>query len=255
MWLQGRGFTANDLPAAHVENDMSVFKWIVHARDHYTEEGLDVHDVFPIANADWIQVDAPVDGVIADVTTLQAAHVGMDADLTTLETEMDAAEARLDALEASSGGGTTVTFLNQAIAAQAAATDFRGIYTSASVQTLRQLTSAETNIVVWDQYETGPASAVALPLLDGLDAGHTVLVHSLSGINLHVFQHPTDTTAGTKILWGHAWAPHIAQSGTKVQTNDSYRILKFIKTTRAPISQFNNTTEFWFVIKIDTLNS
>ena len=212
------------------------------------------------ANADWNQVDAPVDGVIADVTTLQAAHVGMDADLTTLETEMDAAEARLDALEASSGGGTTVTFLTQAVTATIGSPaypdpTFRGIYTSAAVQTLRQLTSAETNIVVWDQYQTGPASALALPLLDGLDAGHTVLVHSLSGINLHVFQHPTDTTAGTKILWSHAWSPHIAQSGTKVQTNASYRILKFIKTTRAPISQFNNTTEFWFVLKIDTLDS
>ncbi len=260
VYLQGRGFTTNDLPAAHTQNDMSVFKWIVHARDHFDEQELDVHDVFPTANADWDQVDAPVDGVIADVTTLQtdvstlgAAHVGMDADITSLETEMDAAEARLDALEASSGGGTTVTFLNQAITA--AATDFRGIYTSASVQTLRQLSAAETNIVVWDQYQTGPESALALPLLGGLDVGHTVLVHSLSGINLHVFQHPTDTSNGTRILWSHAWSPQIAQTGTKVQTNGSYRILKFIKTTRAPISQFNNTTQFWFVMKIDTQDS
>ena len=112
VYLQGRGFTAGDLPAAHGHNDMSVFKWIVHTRDHFSDDQLTVQDVFPPTNDDWFQVDAPADGLIADVQTLQtdvntlgAAHVGIDADITTLETEIDAAEVRLDALEAAGGGG------------------------------------------------------------------------------------------------------------------------------------------------------
>ena len=257
LYLQGRGFTANDLPDAHVQNDMSVFKWIVHARDHYTEEDLDVHDVFPIANDDWNQVDAPVDGVIADVTTLQtdvntlgAAHVGIDADITTLETEMDAAEVRLDALEASSGG-TTVTFLTQAVTATVGGNPdptFRGNYSS---QVKRAITLAETNIVVWDPLATGPLAALELPELSAAPNGHTVLVHSM-GTSTWVYQHATDTAGppALQMMWGFAWGPS-PSAGTQVRADDSYRILKFIKTPRPP---YGATDHFWFLIKIDTLN-
>ena len=123
VYLQGRGFTTNDMPDAHAENDMSVFKWIVHARDHFSET-LDVHDVFPIANADWDQVDAPTDA-------LDAAFVGMDADITTLESEMDAAEASI-ALKANLAGPTFTGV--PAAPTAAVGTDTTQIATTAFVQ-------------------------------------------------------------------------------------------------------------------------
>ncbi|MAD46761.1 MAG: hypothetical protein CMH98_17340 [Oceanospirillaceae bacterium] len=93
IYLQGRGFTSNDLPSGHQHDDMSVRKWLVHARTHFSEEDIDISDLFPTANTgDWVQIDAPV-------PTLQGWATGADADISTLETEMDAAEGRLTALE------------------------------------------------------------------------------------------------------------------------------------------------------------
>ena len=113
VYLQGRGFTANDLPAAHAESDMSVRKWLVHAREHFDEQELDVTDVFPTANADWDVADAPTPALKADVVALQAFVTGADADITTLETEMDQAQADIVALQgASSGLGSAATIEN-----------------------------------------------------------------------------------------------------------------------------------------------
>jgi len=94
IYLQGLGFTANDLPAAHTHDDMSVRKWLVHARTHFSDEDIGIRHLFPAANTgDWVVIDAPV-------PALQAWANGADADISTLETEVDAAEGRLDALEA-----------------------------------------------------------------------------------------------------------------------------------------------------------
>ena len=175
----------------------------------------------------------------------------MDADLTTLETEMDAAEARLDTLEASSGG-TTVTFLTQAVTATVDGNPdptFRGSYSNASTQVKRAITLAETNIVVWDPLQSGPPAALELPELSAASNGHTVLVHSM-GPQTHVYQHATDTAGGLQMMWGFNWGPS-PQAGIKVRADDSYRILKFIKTPRPP---YGATDHFWFAIKIDTLN-
>jgi len=91
LYLQGRGFTANDLPSGHTLNDMSCADWFKWAREHFTEDHLHVHDIFPVANTgDWVVIDAPV-------PALQAWANGADADITTLETEMDAVEVRVDA--------------------------------------------------------------------------------------------------------------------------------------------------------------
>ena len=107
LYLQGRGFTAADLPSTHVQNDMSVRKWLVHARTHFGEEELDVRDVFPPDSDDWVPIDAPVSALKADVVTLQGQAVeltawaeGADADIEALETEVDVAQAKLIELEA-----------------------------------------------------------------------------------------------------------------------------------------------------------
>ena len=113
VYLQGLNFTAANLPAGHVENDMSVRKWLVHARDFLDEEELDVKDLFPTTNADWDVIDAPMPALKADVLALQAFVTGADADITTLETEMDTAQADIVALQAASGGlGASETIAN-----------------------------------------------------------------------------------------------------------------------------------------------
>ena len=113
VYLQGLNFTAANLPAGHVENDMSVRKWLVHARDHLDEVELDVKDLFPTTNADWDVIDAPMPALKADVLALQAFVTGADADITTLETEMDTAQADIVALQAASGGlGASATIAN-----------------------------------------------------------------------------------------------------------------------------------------------
>jgi len=101
LYLQGRGFGVDDLPSGHTLNDMSCADWFKWAREHFTEDHLHVHDIFPVANTgDWVVIDAPV-------PALQAWANGADADITTLETEMDAVEVRVDALEAGGGGGAS----------------------------------------------------------------------------------------------------------------------------------------------------
>ena len=61
VYLEGRGFDASHLPGGHVHNDMSVRKWLIHAKKHFGEKNLDVRDVFPPGNADW---EVAVDGSI-----------------------------------------------------------------------------------------------------------------------------------------------------------------------------------------------
>ena len=84
---------ASHLPTGVQINDMSVPDWFIFARDHFDEDHLHVHDVFPSENTgDWEVIDAPA-------PTLVAWQTGADADINTLETEMDAAEVRLNTLE------------------------------------------------------------------------------------------------------------------------------------------------------------
>ena len=51
--------SASDLPSGHNMSHMTVNKWIDFARSHLNDDTLDVHDVFPYANADWDAADAP----------------------------------------------------------------------------------------------------------------------------------------------------------------------------------------------------
>ena len=107
VYLQGLNFTAADLPGGHVENDMTVQKWLVHARTHLGEEELDVKHLFPTTNDDWDVIDAPVPALKADVQALQAFVTGADADINTLETEMDTAELDINQLENAMGTAQT----------------------------------------------------------------------------------------------------------------------------------------------------
>ena len=84
VYLQAH-LTANDLPTGHGLDHMTVNKWIDLARDELDNEDLDVHDIFPYANADWDVADAPN-------ATLTSAYNAISADVTTLESEMDATE-------------------------------------------------------------------------------------------------------------------------------------------------------------------
>ncbi len=85
VYLQAH-LTANDLPTGHGLDHMTVNKWIDLARDELDNEDLDVHDIFPYANADWDVADAPN-------ATLTSAYNAISADVTVLESEMDATEA------------------------------------------------------------------------------------------------------------------------------------------------------------------
>ena len=223
VYLQGRGFTVNDLPDAHVQNDMSVFKWIVHARDHFGEEDLDVHDVFPSANDDWIQADAPVDGVIADVQALQSAHVGIDADITTLETEMDAAEVRLDALEGAGGGAPLATFLSQQ--SDSTASSFVGTWNnSGNLVEKRQLTTDETTVLCFCDHSSGALGhfAVQLPEISTVPVGTKFLIRNQSLYqNTYVYLHTSDSNQ--KFM--KAWSASKQEETSPFQLATSWRTL------------------------------
>ena len=104
-YLDGRGFVATDLPSGYTHDDMSVQDWLLHARDHFSEEDLDVKHVFPSSNTDdWVLIDAPTPALQSDVVTLQTFATGADADITTLETEMDQAQTDITALQSQGGG-------------------------------------------------------------------------------------------------------------------------------------------------------
>ena len=104
-YLDGRGFVAADLPSGYTHDDMSVQDWLLHARDHFSEEDLDVKHVFPSSNTDdWVLIDAPTPALQSDVVTLQTFATGADADITTLETEMDQAQTDITALQSQGGG-------------------------------------------------------------------------------------------------------------------------------------------------------
>ena len=99
-YLNGRGFVTGDLPSGLQHSDMSVQDWLVHARDHFADEHLDVTDVFPSTNTgDWVIIDSPVPSMQTDVSTLQSFATGADADITSLESEMDQAQADITALD------------------------------------------------------------------------------------------------------------------------------------------------------------
>ena len=80
--------SANDLPSGHGLEHMTINKWVDFARTHLSDDDLDVHDVFPYANADWDVADAPV-------PTLTAAYNAMSTDLTAAENDIDATEASI----------------------------------------------------------------------------------------------------------------------------------------------------------------
>jgi len=87
VYLQAH-MSANDLPSGHGLEHMTINKWVDFARTHLSDDDLDVHDVFPYANADWDVADAPV-------PTLTAAYNAMSTDLTAAENDIDATEASI----------------------------------------------------------------------------------------------------------------------------------------------------------------
>ena len=137
-------------------------------------------------------------------------------------------------------GGTTYTILKTI--ADSSAASYRGELTTPSTYTARELTSSETDILVYG--EAGYlSSAVELPELSTLSEGHTINITNLTRGDVYCFSNSVDTG---NMLFG--WQVTKASAGSYVKATDSYRVCKFIKMIDS------NDNEFWFVVKFDSLD-
>jgi hypothetical protein len=192
------------------------------------------------------QITLPIGGgvTLADgcTTTTQSA----DDDSTNVATTeyVDAAVA------AAGGGGTTYTVLNQNSPSTPAT--FRGLYVNSGNKTPRQLSTTETDIIVWDQNQSSPNACLQLPLINSVSVGHTISVHhAFNNSNTNIFQHTTDTAGGHKMCNAFGWSGEFTRTnGTELLCTSTRRFVKFIKVARPNSYQGNN--HFWLVTLFQT---